>query len=685
VISSTSSDLELARILELALEEPVDESFPSENSVWGEYELVRRVGHGGMGVVFEAKQAFLEQTFALKVLRSGVAATEEGLSHFRIEVNAQKKLARHPNIVPVWHVGKHDGQRYMTMPLLRQNLAEKLQEWRANAAQSTELRAAYYVRVARLMQTVANAVGYAHAHGILHRDLKPANILLDDEYQPHIADFGLAEHLSGPGASVRSRFFVGTVHYLAPEQVAEPPALATVAADVYGLGAILYELLTGKVPFPGATVWEVLQKLEGTEPPESPSQLQSGIPPALEAICLKGLERNLEHRYRSAAALEHDLDCFLEGRPVSALPPSRYARLLDWCRQNPRGVKGVAAMASGLLLILVVVFVGRALSARERQAALETNAFIATSQAGSALFQLREYADRVQQAARDASIPELARLSSMSASPPPEFTSLSEGFDAVFVLTTDGEVRAQVPPPPQALWPLRYEYRDYFRGARNLAEKQIAGVHVARAFRSERDQKLKFGVSAPLFDSEGWAGVLVAIVTADSVFGKLKLVEGAGGPHATALLGPRDRERDQDTTSESAAHLVYVVHEKLARGREVAVPESTSVALSSAIEPTQQFSLGSRPPQRFLDYLDPVYGAGEHWLAAFAPVGGTGYFVVVQTPGADHSGLPRRPFDRFVYASTSLLGLLLILTGFRSALAVARANARPRTPRPSKW
>jgi WD40 repeat protein len=338
---------------------PLDRARP-----FGDYELLAEITRGGMGVVYRARQVSLNRVVALKMILAGQLASPADVQRFHREAEAAANLD-HPNIIPVYEVGEHEGQHYFTMKLIEGgSLAHR-------PSAQTESRWA-----GRLLATVARAVHYAHQRGILHRDLKPANILLDGQDSPHVGDFGLARRLDAPGSLSPSGAIVGTPSYMAPEQARGEKGLTT-AADVYGLGAILYELLTGRAPFQAATPLDtVLQVLE--RPPQRPRALNPRIDPDLETVCLTCLEKDPRRRYGSAEALAEDLELWLAGDPIRRRPVGRLERLWRWGRRHPTAAGLVASLAALLLAVtvgsIIAVFAYQAAQARrlaeDRQARL---------------------------------------------------------------------------------------------------------------------------------------------------------------------------------------------------------------------------------------------------------------------------------------------------------------------------
>jgi serine/threonine-protein kinase len=303
---------------------------------FGDFELLEEVARGGMGIVYRARKRSLNCLVALKVIQAGRLASEAEKQRFLLEAEAAANL-NHPNIVPVFEIDRAQGLFFTMKWVEGGNLSRHVPQL------VNDHRAA-----ARLLATVATAVHEAHRHGYLHRDLKPTNILLDLTGRPYVTDFGLARRVGADSSLTQSGAVLGTPSYMAPEQAAGKGKEVGPPADVYSLGAVLYELLTGRPPFRAGTVMETLvQVLE--KAPSPPRLHRSGVPPELEAICLKCLEKDPAERYPSAAALADDLERSLRGEEVEAMRPGFWLGFRRWTRREPQLVArliGLGAVAT---------------------------------------------------------------------------------------------------------------------------------------------------------------------------------------------------------------------------------------------------------------------------------------------------------------------------------------------------
>jgi serine/threonine protein kinase/Flp pilus assembly protein TadD len=290
--------------------------------ILGDYELLEEIGRGGQGVVYRARQKSLNRTVALKVVRTGQWTTSAHLKRFRLEAETAASLDN-PNIVPIYEVGEHGGSCYFSMKFIEGGALDELFK-----RDPMPTRPA-----AKLIAELARAVHYAHQCGILHRDIKPGNILIDAKGEPHLTDFGLVRLIEGEGTITRTLDTLGTPSYMAPEQALGNNQV-TSETDVYGLGAVLYHLLTGHPPFAGGTTYDTIRLLLETEP-RQPRLWNAKIDRDLTTICLKCLEKDPQRRYPSALALSEDLDRWLKHEPIRARPTGMFGRGRKWVRRNP--------------------------------------------------------------------------------------------------------------------------------------------------------------------------------------------------------------------------------------------------------------------------------------------------------------------------------------------------------------
>jgi WD40 repeat protein len=381
---------------------------PGSGRRLGDYELLEEVGRGGMGVVYKARQPGLNRLVALKMILAGGHAGARDLVRFRREAEAAARL-QHPNIVQIHEVGEQDGRPFLALEFVDGgNLAQRLARGPLPAREA-----------AQLVETLARAMHYAHQRGVVHRDLKPANVLLSfsgrsqsgvdatplqaplcerplNEAVPKITDFGLAKQPEDGADPTQTGAILGTPSYMAPEQAAGKSKEVGPAADLYALGAILYETLAGRPPFQAASALDTLEQVRSQEP-VAPTRLQPKVPRDLETVCLKCLRKDPARRYASALDLADDLRRFLDGKPIQARPVHSVERLARWCRRNPVP----AGLAAALVLALAVGFAGvtwKWLDAEEQKGRAEDEARAAEEARGKEATQRQQKEAALQEA-----------------------------------------------------------------------------------------------------------------------------------------------------------------------------------------------------------------------------------------------------------------------------------------------
>jgi eukaryotic-like serine/threonine-protein kinase len=320
------------------------------------YEVLGELGRGGMGVVYKARQVSLDRPVAIKMVLAGGHAGPEQIARFHNEAQAVAAL-RHPNIVQIYEVGECDNLPYFSLEFVDGTALDRALGGKPWGARETAL----------LMETLARAMHFAHQQGIVHRDLKPANILLTSDGIPKITDFGLAKKLEGDSGQTKSGALMGTPSYMAPEQARGEFRELGPVADVHALGAMMYEMLVGRPPFLGSSPIETIMQVIHQEP-VPPSRLVSQLPPDLETICLKCLQKDLGKRYPTAEALAEDLRLFLADEPILSRPVSQWERLARWCRKNPKLAALTSAVAALLLLVAITSTLSAAAIRKERDA-----------------------------------------------------------------------------------------------------------------------------------------------------------------------------------------------------------------------------------------------------------------------------------------------------------------------------
>jgi len=634
-----------------------DKTAPPPPPSFGDYELLEHIGEGGMGVVYKAWQKSVKRPVALKMIRAGQLASAVELERFRNEAELVGTLD-HTHIVPIFYVGEHEGRLYYTMKLIEGgNLARRIAEFALpdEPNVSRHALAERQRKLVRLMVTLARSVNHAHRRGILHRDLKPGNVLLDDDGEPHVTDFGLAQRFEGDTLAEESGVIVGTASYMSPEQAVGKTRGLTTAVDVYSLGAMFYELLTGRPPFRGGTFIETLFQVREQEP-TPPRVLNPNVDRDLETICLKCLQKDPKRRYRSAERLAESLECWLAGKPIPDRPVSTLERLWLWGRRHPTAA-GLSA-ATVLLLALVTVTalsVARARAARLEEEVLRSNVYAAQGVASTVLWHLEHLCTPVVQIAED---PELRFLLEGK-----DGVGLQEFFDRTFatlaargfldadqrcafqsihVLDMDGTLLADSP-PERSVVGRDFSGRDYFRGAlRHTGQTGRAAAHISRVYQSENDGLSKFAITVPVrADADPQApviGVVAATITTASTLGMLHLNDDR---RTAVLLGRADLHPPRgESAGEPPSEYRILVHPAYHRGDQAARLRHDRLTLVHQPQPGNEFQLPdperAPSPAEAMDahYVDPFAAqdpkyAGR-WLAGFAPVGNTEFVVIVQ-------------------------------------------------------
>jgi serine/threonine protein kinase len=362
---------------------------------FGDYELLEEIGHGGMGVVYRARQRSLDRVVAIKMMTLGPGSSPELVKRFRAEAVSAASL-HHPNIVAIHEVGIHEDRQFFVMDYVKgQSLARLV----GNQPLPVK-RAAVY------LQTIAEAVHYAHERGILHRDLKPSNVLIDAQDQPYVVDFGLARQLEGDSELTVTGQVLGSPQYLPPEQAAGQRGRVSRRTDVYALGATLYHLLTGRPPFQAESLAQTLDLVLHAEP-VAPRLLNPSVPRDLETICLKCLEKEPARRYPTAQTLAEELARFLAGEPIQARPIGPAGKAWRWCRRKPQ----LASLVAVAALLFVSGFTGvvwqwRRAESESRQAELQR----VRAEAGELIARQNAYAADMKEVQRALEDSDLGRV-----------------------------------------------------------------------------------------------------------------------------------------------------------------------------------------------------------------------------------------------------------------------------------
>ena len=607
----------------------------------GPLQLLELLGEGGFGMVYRARHE--GQDVAVKVLRGWEFASGEAVARFRREPMLSATL-RPEYVVRVLTVGEHGGVPYFTMEYLAGGtLRERMPEYRGNPERAAELM----IQVATAVQSLHYDPDQPERASILHRDLKPENILFGADGKPRISDFGIAKLAKDATFSYGTRP-VGCPAYMAPEQAfPNGRRKLTCAADVYALGAILYELFTGRPPFDGTTA-EILSQLREQEPEPPRRRLAPNLDRFLQSVVLSALEKDPANRYRSAAAFAQDLSRALQNKPPEQAPSiARSARIRACIRRHP------LAAAAGVWAISLVTVIGGSvhatLAARERdlERDQQINASVAGMQAVAVNLQLQGYKHRLSELAQEAEMISLLTAESVP-NPSPAIQARLAPFDTLFVMAPDGRQTARSSLKSPEYLARRFDFRDYFKGAQQLglnvcgeSAGPVSGMnagtaYISRAYTSESDGHFEFAISAPLCMSRRWVGIIAGTVASDKVLGAVRLLDDHHGRIAT-VLGPRDRERaEKDLPLPN--DLTFIVHPGLAHGQSLRLLEPEPSLIRAALGIAADTGAEANPrrlryaaPLRVDDYHDPVPGFAGAWAAVFAAADESGYLVAVQS------------------------------------------------------
>ncbi len=664
-------------LLDLALQakgETVVETLP-ENSctthtgrVFGNYDVLEQIGQGGMGVVYRARQRGLGRVVALKLMLAGSRATEAEIKRFHTEAKAAATL-KHPHVVAIHEVGEHEGQHYFSMDYIEgRSLAEVVRR--------TPLPAA---RAARYVKLIADAIHYAHERGVLHRDLKPHNVLIDAQDEPRITDFGLARQIDVESDLTISGAVLGTPSYMPPEQAAGKRREIGRASDVYSLGAILYDLLTGRPPFRAETPLDTLRQVIDTEP-APPRLVNRKIPRDLETICLKCLAKTPAQRYASAQELADDLGRFLRQEPIHARPVSSLGRVWRWSRRQP----ALAGMAGAVGVLFLLLGVAAFLLRHDVGVGVLDNAQAKAGWVAGELLRLRLVVHGM------ASSPELAKLITANDLPalttflagrlgPPNANLPSWIRGQNWVIMTNGWTMLRWPEPGKERNLLQdRSARDYYAGA--LARAEVPGidaVHVSQLYRSAEDDHYKFGASEVVRDAKGTVvGVLALMLR------PVNLAEALGTANdrtKTVIFGVWDQSTEldpQDARAEGGTNqpeFVIWYHPEFGTNNVVEpasnpfLPELLPLTTSRRLPPDPSGVIQTR-----MDwfYHDPIARRQPKltgiWLGGFARVPDTPFVVLSESRD--------RVADAFATAGlmTALLGLILLVLGLIHRRRIAR-------------
>jgi tRNA A-37 threonylcarbamoyl transferase component Bud32 len=624
-----------------------NDTFYPAGHVFGDYELLGPIGQGGMGVVYKARQRTPDRIVALKLNLSGLRATETEIKRFHTESSAAAKL-QHPNIVAIHEVGKHEGRHYFSMDYIEgASLADVI-----NRTPLSGERAARYVKI------IAEAIHYAHERGILHRDLKPHNILIDAKDEPRITDFGLARQIDVDSDLTVSGVVLGTPSYMPPEQATGNRREIGPAIDVYSMGAILYDGLTGRPPFRADTLLDTLRQVKDTEP-APPRLLNRKVPRDLETICLKCLSKAPNQRYPSAQELADDLGRFLRHEPIQARPVGRFERLWRWSRRNPLLAAGCAGIALGLFMLAGAAWVLRADAEQNAKedasltARLVHNELKPLSAAVSEVAARKELTEDMANGDTDALGKLLKATLERHQVNAPSWLHLQNWV----IMRTNGELIVRWPEAGTNSLMARHE-RDYFKGAMKLAGANSTNpVYFSRGYKSVEDRLYKFGVSQAIRDERGEPAGVIALMVSTTDFAGTALRPVKPDRREVFLACEWDPWRPGEASSTKAP----------VREREFQIVFHRTFGTNNCIEAIsprylEQFAESATLETLGVSGIPDLLAKGPsqilaRWQAGFARVRDTHFIVIYETKD--------RVIDALAIAALMIAVTVLLFFGWR--------------------
>ena len=627
----------------------------------GQYKLVELLGEGDSSEVYRAREPLSGREVALKILKRNHADRPGAVQRFRDAAETTVRL-EHRNIVRVYDTTQlHAVPPFYTMQLVAGGtLARSRREagWTVDEA-------------SELMIKVADAIHFAHEEGVLHRNLRPSSVLVGFDGEPYVTGFGRRQP-DDPLADVPEE----AVPYLSPERAAGEPARK--CADVYGLGAIFCELLTGRPPAAARTAIELLSRDRARRPAQWQSAL-SRMAPTLSDVCQAALAEDPLQRTPTAHLFGDGLRRALNHEPPLFPPVSRLRRLRLWTLRHP--VLALCA-AAGLALLVVadtaMFVVARVEHAEAGRDILRTNAALAKAQARGVLAGLKRYADYTLEAAAQPAV--LEAILHPTTEPAPALRDIYERAGmlspaTVFTVDSNG-VLVSIWPVPIANLGRSYGFRDYFECTKALALRNGRSVCISPAYRSETNDGIQFAFSSPVYDAAGkWVGTLVLTRLAARTLGEIDFNDRYRSSQLTAVIGGRGPDRRRSANREE---MIVVVHPDLHGSTEFPLEPSLAKRLVTSFGLKAgggHIDRNDAIPVEYDRYVDPVPSVQERMLASFAPVGQTGYVVAVATP-FESAQRPNQRLLNMLFTYGSVLNLCCVLVAAIAVWASSR-ESRP--------